>query len=198
MVDMFKRVGVLRYGYHRKDVEKFFAKAKEVYAKDESVLESELNQAVNAEENKAAHLDENSVRATGFRWVRNGYEPRSVDAALDRLELAFIQRRRAKVMNTAGEDAWLEATYEQASSLYPRMLRPLNARFVDADGVGYEKAAVDEFVNKIAAYFDGKEQLTSKEVRSITFPRAKGAKAYQEAVVDAYLDRAVSILVAVE
>ncbi|MDY5584298.1 MAG: DivIVA domain-containing protein [Arcanobacterium sp.] len=182
MVDMFKRVGILRYGYHRKDVESFFEKAKQAYANGEA----------------AVNLDENTVRAAGFRWVRNGYEPRSVDAALDRLEMAFIQRRRAKVMTSVGEEAWLEATYEQASSLYPRMLRPLGSRFADAEGIGYAKTEVDEFVNKIAAYFDGKTQLTAKEIRSATFPRAKGDKAYSEAVVDAYLDRAVSILVAVE
>ena len=40
--------------------------------------------------------------------------------------------------------------------------------------------------------------LSSAELRNAVFGQAKGAKAYDEAVVDVYLERAITVLVAVE
>ncbi|XCB30384.1 DivIVA domain-containing protein [Arcanobacterium hippocoleae] len=101
-------------------------------------------------------------------------------------------------MSGAGEAAWLDRTYAQAASLYPRMLRPNGERFQDAKSAGYSKAEVDAFLDRIAGYFDGKVQLTSKEVRDVVFKNAAKEKAYDEAVVDVYLDRVISVLIAVE
>lgn len=145
-----------------------------------------------------APMDEAAVRAASFDWVRNGYDPQLVDAALDRLETAFVQRRRAVMIDAQGEDAWLEQAYAQAQSLYPRFARPDGERFADAEGSGYSKAEVDEFVKRLEAYFAGTEQITATDVRSVTFKRARASKAYEESVVDAYLDRAVDVLLSVE
>ncbi|MFC5369872.1 DivIVA domain-containing protein [Arcanobacterium bovis] len=190
MSSTFERVGQFHSGYDCKEVDSFLREAKAAYAKfsyEDAVRDP-----------KAAGIDEDSVRNASFSWTRNGYSPEQVDAALDRLEAAFIQRRRAGVMSSAGEQAWLEQTYDSATTLYPRMLRPEGERFSDAHGRGYAKGEVDEFLNQIAEYFDGKANLTSKEVRRTHFNSARDADAYDESVVDVYLDRVVSVLMAVE
>ncbi len=181
MANTFKRVGTWSSGYSPQQVDEFLDKAKKAYAGDES-----------------QGIDEASVRSAAFQWVRNGYEPRLVDAALDRLESAFIQRRRARVIDTDGENAWLEKTYERAQTLYPRLLRPDGEKFADADGTGYSKTDVDVLMGRLADYFSGEAAMTSNDLRTAIFDRARGASAYSEAVVDVYLDRAVTVLLAVE
>lgn len=41
-------------------------------------------------------FDESTIRNAGFGRVRRGYRPDVVDAAMDQLEAAFIQRRRSQ------------------------------------------------------------------------------------------------------
>ena len=181
MAETFKRVGTWSSGYRPEQVDSFLENAKKAYSGDESL-----------------GIDETTVRSSAFQWVRNGYDPRLVDAALDRLESAFIQRRRAHVMETDGEDAWLESTYEQAQTLYPRLLRPDGEKFAEAEGMGYSKADVDQLMARLADYFSGDSAMTSHDLRSAIFDKARGGAAYSEAVVDVYLDRAVTVLLAVE
>ena len=57
---------------------------------------------------------------------------------------------------------------------------------------------VDALLEKLTAYFDGKAPLASNELRHVVFTQAKADKAYDAAVVDVYLERAVTVLVAVE
>ncbi|MEW6861343.1 cell division protein DivIVA [Trueperella pyogenes] len=181
MTDTFKRVGSLANGYDPKQVDEFLEKAKMAYGGDDSL-----------------GIDEVAVRSAAFDWVRKGYSPELVDAALDRLESAFMQRRRAKVMEVEGEEAWLAATYEQAQALYPRLLRPAGEKFADAKGVGYAKEEVDALLERLADYFAGSAQLSASELREYIFSKARGQKAYSETVVDVYLDQAAYVLLAVE
>lgn len=177
----FKRVGSFSSGYNPAQVDDFLERAKRAYAGEEDL-----------------GIDEKSVRTVSFDWVRKGYDPALVDAALDRLEAAFLQRKRARVMDNEGEDTWLSTTYEMAQALYPRLLRPAGERFADADGVGYRKEEVDGLLEQLAEYFDGKPGLTSLQIREATFGKARDGKAYRETVVDAYLDHATTVLMAVE
>ncbi len=179
--DTFERAGFLRVGYAPNEVDEFLARAKEAYSAGES-----------------SGFDESDVRCVVFPRKRGGYKTEAVDAALDRLEAAFIQARRAQVVQASGENAWLNDTYAQAKSLYPRLLRPSGERFKDAEGWGYLKEDVDAIVDRLADYFDGKSPLSSSDVRDLAFKPAKNEKAYDEAVVDTYLERAVTVLVSVE
>ncbi|WP_124055044.1 DivIVA domain-containing protein [Arcanobacterium ihumii] len=188
MSNTFERVGRLHSGYDCKQVDDFLRAAKEAYANFSAQTQIKDNEVI----------DESTVRGVSFAWNRNGYKPFQVDAALDRLEAAFIQRRRASVMYSKGEQAWLEQTYTAATSLYPRMQRRAGQRFADAEKRGYLKEDVDAFLEQVARYFDGQANLSSKEVRRQYFRSARGEKAYDESVVDVYLDRVVSVLMAVE
>ncbi|MGO1590814.1 MAG: DivIVA domain-containing protein [Ancrocorticia sp.] len=179
--DTFTRVGRFGWGYATDEVDEFLRKAKDAYS-----------------DKGAADFNEQTVRNAGFSRVRHGYDPALVDAALDRLEAAFIQRRRAKVVRQRGEATWLNKTYEDAKSLYPRLLRKQGARFADASGWGYSKSDVDELMDRLMEYFDGKRALSSKELRDSLFEQAKDSKAYDAAVVDVYIERAITVLVSVE
>ncbi len=179
--ETFERVGALSWGYVPADVDDFLARAKAAYST-----------------NEPSDFDETTVRGEGFARVHRGYRPDVVDAAMDRLEAAFIQRRRSQTIAEQGESGWLNAVYEDATSLYPRLLRPVGERFSDAASWGYLKDDVDALMEKLTAYFDGKASLSSTELRHAVFGQAKGAKAYDEAVVDVYLERAITVLIAVE
>ena len=177
----FRTVGIFDKGYDIEEVDDFLRRAKDAY-------NGPLTPA----------FDENTVRNAAFSRARGGYVPAEIDDALDRLEAAFVQKRRALVVADRGEKAWLNTTYQDAKSLYPRFFRPAGQRFADADGWGYSKSDVDALVDRLSDYFDGKVELSAKNIRDAVFSPAKGSSAYDEAVVDVYLERATSVLLSVE
>lgn len=179
---LFPRVGRWTRGYSVKEVDAFFATARRAY---EGPLESALTGA--------------DVRAAAFDLVRGGYETRAVDAALDRLEGAFVRRERAAFLNIHDQLEWMARVAERATSLYPRLVRPDGQRFAPPRrGVGYAAADVDALLQRLVDYFDKGASLTAADVRAATFGTARGAHAYAEGTVDAFLDRAVEVLLAVE
>lgn len=179
--ETFERVGPFARGYKPEEVDDFLAKAKEAYSDPNST-----------------DFDAETVAAVAFTPVRGGYRADAVDAALDRLASAFIQRKRTQIVARLGEETWLNQTYDLAKTLYPRILRPVGERFRDARGQGYDKDQVDALLDRLARFFDGQESLTSSDIRHAVFSSAKNSAGYDTAVVDVYLERAVSVLTAVE
>ncbi|HEY0215714.1 MAG TPA: DivIVA domain-containing protein [Cellulomonas sp.] len=180
---MFRRVAGVRTGYHTEEVDDFFAHAKAVY-----------------ESGPAGALSSKDVRTVAFDLVRHGYSTSAVDAALDRLEAAFVARARADFITERGRQAWLETLAEQARTLYGRLTRPDGERFDRPHGrqAGYDIDDVDDLCHRLVAYFDQNVPLTAQEVRASVFTRKKGAGAYAEGPVDAFLERAVDVLLAAE
>lgn len=182
MAQVFPRAGRMSHGYDVEQVDEFFAGAREAY------------EATAGESMTAA-----DVRAAAFDLVRHGYDPASVDAALDRLEGAFVQRARATSIGTDGQDGWMSDVAERATTLYPRLVRPAGERFAPPErGRGYDSDAVDALLERLVDYFDSGSELNAAEVRAVTFPSAPRDRAYAEGAVDAFLDRAVDVLLAVE
>ena len=72
-----------------------------------------------------------------------------------------------------------------------------NAAFSRARG-GYVPAEIDDALDRLSDYFDGKTDLSAREVREAVFGSAKDNHAYDESVVDVYLERAASVLLSVE
>ena len=183
MSALFPLAGRMQTGYHRQQVEDFFARARQSYEAGE----------------QEGALTEADVREVAFDLVRSGYATGSVDSALDRLEAAMVQRRRDTFIAAHGQQAWMDRTAELATTLYPRLVRPAGERFAAPDsGSGYDREAVDELMDRLVAYFDAGGDLAAADIRSATFPSARRGSAYAEGVVDAYLDRAVEVLLAVE
>nr|WP_194309244.1 DivIVA domain-containing protein [Flaviflexus huanghaiensis] len=173
----------MRRGYSIEDVDEYFANAKSLYQ------EAEL----------PPELDPERIRTVAFPLVRGGYRTLDVDQALERLERACRQRERASVVTSKGTEAWLERTYTSASTLYPRLGRPRGERFrPPAKGRGYSRPEVDDLVDRLAKYFDGSVELVSDELLSASFSLRGKSRAYDVNVVDVYLDRAISVLQAVE
>lgn len=179
--ETFDRVGAFARGYDPDEVDAFLTKAKKAYSDPSS-----------------QGFDAQTVANVTFSKARRGYRPELVDAALDRLATAFIQRKRTQIVARLGEETWLNQTYDLAQSLYPRILRPAGERFRDARGWGYSKEQVDDLLERLAEFFDGKDSLTASEIRQIVFTAEKNEAAYDQAVVDVYLDRAVQVLTSVE
>ena len=180
MSDMFPKSALLRPGYRPEQVDRYFETAHEIY--DAGELDE---------------MDSEGVRTVAFDVVLRGYQPQAVDAALDRLEAAFLQRRRAAFVAKNGRQAWMDQVTQLATTLYPRLLRPAGERFAPAKD-GYSREEVDDLMERVAAYFDSEAKLTSTEVRGATFTRARGRNAYDEASVDRYLARVVEVLLSVE
>lgn len=181
MSEMFPRAGRLRRGYRRDQVDRYFERAHELY-----------------DSGDAEQMSAQSVRDAAFDIARGGYRPEAVDSALDRLEAAFLQRRRSDFVAEHGRQAWMDQVAEHATTLYPRLLRPRGERFRPAKGRGYSRAEVDALMDRVSAYFDSSAALSSAEVRSAAFTSAKRRKAYDEASVDRYLGRVVEVLLSVE
>lgn len=180
MADMFPRVSATGTGYDREQVDRFFTDARAAY---------EGGGGMSAED----------VRRSAFDLVRGGYRPSTVDAALDRLENAFVQRERTAFMEEHGQDAWMAEVAHRATALYPRLNRPAGLRFAPPRrGRGYDREDVDVVLDRLVDYFDSGRPLSAMDLRTVTFASARRTRAYDEGPVDAFLDRAVDILLAVE
>jgi len=180
---MFNSVPAMRTGYDKDEVDEFFEHARQAY-----------------EGRTADRLTSADIQASTFDLTRGGYNTHEVDAALDRLEAAFIARQRAEYAAAHGQQAWMNALAERARSLYGRLGRPDGEKFGPADrgSQGYDKDDVDDLCDRLIGYFDRQEPLTAGDIRSATFGRARGPEAYDEASVDAFLSRAVEVLLGVE
>jgi DivIVA domain-containing protein len=179
---MFPHVSRWSRGYDPDQVDDFFARARIAY---EGPLESSMRGA--------------DVRTVAFDLVRGGYASAAVDGALDRLEGAFVRRERAGFVARQSQKEWMSAVAERATTLYPRLVRPRGERFAPPErGRGYLADDVDDVLDRLVAYFDKNSTLTSADLRAATFRAARGERAYAEGPVDAYLDRAVEVLLAVE
>ncbi|MCL2788278.1 MAG: DivIVA domain-containing protein [Micrococcales bacterium] len=183
MADLFRRAPGGRRGYDVDQVNGFFARAQAVY-----------------EGQSSEPLTPAEVRSASFDQVRGGYDEGAVDGALDRLDQAFTRKERAAFIAQRGEQAWLDRIVERATTLYDRLGRPAGRKFAPAarGKPAYDKQQVDLLCQRLADYFNTGKTLASADVRHAVFTAVRGARGYAMAPVDAFLDRAVEVLVAAE
>lgn len=181
MNDLFPGAGFMRRGYHSGQVEAFFAEARAAY--ERPMLDDQT-------------LSSFDVRRVAFDIKRGGYKCGAVDLALDRLELAFASRARDQFVRAYGQQAWMTRLAESAQALYPRLRRPRGDRFrgPERSRRGYDAREVDALVERLIVFFDRGEPLAPEELRTATFRRRGNRAAYDERTVDAFLARAVDIL----
>ena len=81
--------------------------------------------------------------------------------------------------------------------LVNRLSRPSGHRFSRTSflSVGYSRADVDRFANKLVKYFEAGFPITVDDVRGVVFKPERGG--YREAQVDAVLDAVVDVMLAV-
>lgn len=193
MSQLFPRVGGFARGYDPDQVEEFFAVARQAYEADGEGGPAAAGTASDGT------FDAARVRGAAFDLVRRGYAPAAVDSALDRLESAFLHRERSLFIEANGESEWTSGLVARAATLYDRLTRPPGERFAPpARGHGYDYAEVDALLAQIVEFFDSGVPLTAAQVRQTTFRSAPRNRAYGEGPVDAFLDRVVDVLLAVE
>ena len=112
-----------------------------------------------------------------FDLTRGGYNTHEVDAALDRLEGAFIARQRAAFIAANGQQAWMNALAERARSLYGRLGRPDGERFAprDAGLRATTRTTSTTCATASSPTSTDRSPITAAEVREATFRRRRGA-----------------------
>ncbi|MBG6217408.1 DivIVA domain-containing protein [Arthrobacter sp. CAN_A6] len=182
----FARVAHQAYGYNVRQVDRFLTRAQQHYTVGGSQGDS-VTSAV--------------VRSKIFAPARGGYEPRAVDAALDRLEDAFALRERDDLIESKGQDAWLRQIGRQAAVLKGRLNRAPGERFRRPTGrkaSAYNVEDVDALCGKLLGYLDNSLPLSVDVVRRSVFRGTAGSEGYEEAQVDAFLDRVVELMTAID
>jgi DivIVA domain-containing protein len=189
----FPRAGRLTQGYDVRQVDAFFARARRAYA----ALAPGAGPGGPPGPDALRSAD---VRTAAFDLVRGGYEVGPVDAALDRLEDALADRERAERRRVLGGQGALDEVGRAAGTLDGRLRRPDGQRFVRGEGWQrtYDVSDVDELCQRLVAYLHAGEAMSADEVRRAVFRPRRGRRGYAEPVVDAFLDRAVEVMVAAE
>jgi DivIVA domain-containing protein len=182
----FERVQRTEYGYNAKQVDQFLQRAR-----------------VSLETPQAATEPVNSsdVRAVSFDPVKGGYSAAVVDAALDRLEDAFARRERDELIAAQGEEAWLREIGNLSGILRGRLHRPDGDRFRrpgKKKGRSYNTDDVDRLCHELIAYLEQDKPLSVDSVRRAVFRPAVGQEGYEESQVDAFLDRVVELMAAID
>ncbi|GAB3245183.1 DivIVA domain-containing protein [Arthrobacter pigmenti] len=182
----FERVDPGEYGYNVKQVDRFLAKARHFYTSDDT---------------DAQVITSRDVRSMAFDPAKGGYEAQAVDAALDRLEDVFAQRERDQLIADEGEEAWLMQIGRISSVLRARLHRPDGERFrkpKKKKARSYDIDDVDDLCHELLGYFEADEALSVDVVRRAVFRSAQGRDGYEETQVDAFMDRVVELMAAID
>ncbi|WP_424347179.1 DivIVA domain-containing protein [Kocuria sp. CH-021] len=145
-------------------------------------------------------LTSTQVRAVVFAAARGGYRPEAVDELLEAAEDALAAAEREQCLRARGPEAWQEHVDALARLLRNRLDRPRTQRFRRPSrprAQGYSAAHVDVLCERLGARLAGAAPLEPAELRRAVFPPAQGERSYEEQQVDAFLDRAVQLLLAV-
>lgn len=182
----FARVGRREYGYNTRQVDRFLTRARAFY---------------NSDGNDGDAVTSTDVRTMAFDPARGGYQPRAVDAALDRLEDVFAQRERDALIASNGEQAWLMQIGRISAVLRGRLHRPPGERFrrpSRSTSASYNVEDVDALCNELLGYFENDMPLSVDVVRRAVFREAIGQDGYEETQVDVFLDRVVELMAAID
>jgi DivIVA domain-containing protein len=182
----FERVARTEYGYNARQVDHFLQRARVTLETPEA----------------AAHpVKSFDVRAVSFDPVKGGYSATAVDAALDRLEDALARRERDELIAAQGEEAWLRQIGQLSATLRGRLHRPDGERFrrpAKKKTRSYNIKDVDRLCVDLIGYLEEDRPLSVDNVRRAVFRPAVGQAGYEETQVDAFLDRVVELMAAID
>ena len=182
----FERVPRSEYGYNARQVDEFLQRAR---------ISLETPAAA------ARPIKSLDVRAVSFDPVKGGYSATTVDAALDRLEDAFARRERDELIAEQGEEAWLRQIGQLSATLRGRLHRPDGERFrrpAKKKTRSYNTRDVDRLCADLIGYLEEDKPLSVDNVRRAVFRPAVGQDGYEETQVDAFLDRVVELMAAID
>lgn len=136
------------------------------------------------------------IRQTAFPLVRRGYDPRYVDAALDRLEEVMFERERQAYIRDHGEAGWRNLLAELRDELLGRVGRSRHQRFRRRSILahGYRRSQVDAVLDQLGEAIQAERGLRAADIRQLRFHPQRGG--YCETQVDAFLDSIVEYILA--
>jgi len=170
-----------RKGYTKQDVDNFLDQVKRTYEGDGSLQ---------------TPVRSSDIRNQSFSLTKKGYDPRFVDAALDRLEEVLFNRERAAFQSSEGLDVWNHKLQQLQNDLFGRIGKPRGERFARRAifSSGYRISQVDAVMDQLADRFQRGLEIRVNDVRTVRFyPQHRG---YDEAQVDAFLDAIVEYMLA--
>lgn len=202
----FERVGRGKYGYNTRQVDEFVSRVRNRYATNDSSGTSSAPRRAGSPDGGShragpggsGELTSRDVRSVAFDAARGGYDPHAVDLALDRFEDIFAQQERRQA-EAEGDSERLLAAARGTALIAGRLHRPAGERFrrpTRRRVPSYNVEDVDALCDRLLRHFDDGAALSVDIPRSAVFREAKGAEGYEEAQVDAFLDRVVEVMTA--
>ena len=182
----FPRAGEVEPGYKRSEVDRLFTRLAEDYEKLSSSFELPEDLYTSRR-----------IRQVIFREEPGGYKLDAVDRALEKIEERFAKLERSRYIEAYGLDNWERSLVETGELLAGRLERPAGERFRRPSKrryMGYFVGDVDALCDRIYAQLNGEEPLDPSIVRHAAFRPASGSVSYDEAQVDAFLDRCIELL----
>lgn len=182
----FKLVGPKEVGYNVKQVDLFLEQARAYFLNADTQDKS---------------ITSHDVRTAAFDAAKGGYSAQAVDAAMDRIEDEFVLREKELLIAEKGEKAWMMKIGKTASVLRARLHRPDGDRFrrpTKRNSQSYDTHDVDMLCRELLVYIEDNGELSVDVVRRAVFAPAKGYDGYEESQVDAFLDKVVELMAAID
>ncbi len=136
------------------------------------------------------------IRATTFPVVKGGYSTVEVDEALERFEDTIAEYEIANLISRIGAEGATAEVRALAQEILNRIVREPGKRFRAAPifTYGYNRSDVDEFTDRVRAFYLDRSLLSRSDVRGATFRPQLGG--YHEGQVDVLLDELVRVMLA--
>ena len=172
----FKLVSPKEVGYNVKQVDLFLERARAYFLNTET---------------SGSGITSHDVRTAA----------QAVDAAMDRIEDEFVLREKELLIAAEGEKAWMMNIGKTAAVLRARLHRPDTERFrrpSKRNAPSYNVEDVDVLCRELLVYIEENGELSVDVVRRAVFATEKGVDGYEESQVDAFLDRVVELMAAID
>lgn len=142
-------------------------------------------------------LSSAEVREIVFPAQDGGYDAETVDALMDEVEDELAAAERARLDAVRGPDAVRQRAEPLADLIMGRLNRPDGRRFrrpARRRDIGYLAADVDALCAQLAEHLRVSEHPHPGAVRTAAFREGTGTRAYDEAQVDAFLERVQELI----
>ncbi|WP_129662100.1 DivIVA domain-containing protein [Rothia uropygialis] len=136
------------------------------------------------------------IRAVEFEPEKGGYEPADVDFALESYEDRFATVEKQISIQQNGHEAWHDYASQLADLVMGRLKRNDGERFrrpARRRIEGYFVGDVDSLCADLLEYFRHSDDLKPTLIRRASFRAATSKHAYDEAQVDAFLEKAIQL-----
>jgi DivIVA domain-containing protein len=188
--------GKRKWGYDTAQVDAFLERAHSLY---EGEYDSE-----------GVQLTQREIQNVSFDMRKGGYLFEQVDAALDRLERAVVDKQTSWEIGRQGRVAWKARTEELFRQIAAHAERADRERFASGEGKkpSYDRKQVDRLVDRIVGKAADELQIAdppvagdaksgevdAKTVARVVFTQRKGNRGYDERQVDYFLSSCVQLL----